>query len=164
MSVNNMASVCGANCSFEWSAEATPVVESVDASDLAAVQLHGSGFDALQPMNNRVLIGEVLCKVTEATERLIVCQAGQNPVGTYGFRVVVAGKGLAEMRSNTMVNFGLSVDGFSPQSGSSGGGNVVRVTGTGFSEETRVEMDGRECVVVRVDYGWVECVAPANVS
>ncbi len=164
VSVNNVPSKCASDCSFEWKSEATPVVDSIDTTNIDAIKIYGSGFDSRTLENNVVLIGEVRCSVLTVTDSLISCKAGSNSIGTFGFSVVVLGKGKAVMNSDTTIEFGMSVEGFSPQSGSSWGGNFLRVNGYGFSENTRVMLDGNECIVVNATFRWVDCIVPKNVS
>jgi len=118
--VNEIASRCAADqCGFTWSEAATPVVSEVDTGSMAAIVITGTGFSDVLG-ENQVLIGEVACVVSEASSTRIVCAAGQNPVGTYAFRVNVVGKGWARVDTQTMAVFELTVSSVSPQSGSTG--------------------------------------------
>lgn len=130
----------------------------------SAIEIIGSGFDAVTASNNVVLIGQTLCVVTSATATNIICAAGENPVGTYGFTVRVLDKGLAIMNSATTVTFALTATSISPASGPAGGGNTLTVSGAGFTSNTSVTVDGNSCVVTRATYSSIECTAPYNVS
>lgn len=140
MLINGISTACS-NCTFEWSADATPVVNSIDASTNSAIVITGTGFSETLA-HNVVLIGTTPCNVTSATSVRLVCAAGLNPVGAYSFKVNVVGKGLATMNSNTQASFALAATSISPVSGSTGGGNLIQINGTGFSSMSRVTIDG----------------------
>lgn len=158
--MNDIASACS-NCTFQWSADATPVVNSIDASSNSAITIDGTGFSAT-PSDNIVMIGAVRCTVTSATSTQLVCAAGLNPVGTYSFTVNVLGKGLATMNSNTQATFSLTTVAVSPVSGSTGGGNLLQINGTGFSNQSTVTVDGNSCKVKQVSYYTISCIAPPS--
>lgn len=130
----------------------------------SAIEITGSGFDASTASNNVVLIGETICAITSATATNIICAAGENPVGTYGFTVKVLGKGLAIMNSATTVTFALTATTTYPVSGPAGGGNTMTVSGAGFTSNTSVTVEGNDCVVTRATYSLIECIVPYNVS
>lgn len=138
--INGISTACS-NCSFEWSASATPVVNSIDVSTKSAIVIAGTGFSETLT-DNIVLIGTTPCNVTSATAVQLVCAAGLNPVGAYSIAVNVLGKGLATMNSNTQASFALIATSISPVSGSTGGGNLLQINGTGFSSMSTVTVDG----------------------
>jgi len=93
ITIADIVSEC-TECTFEWLESATPTVSNIDASNLDSIQITGSNFDASEPNQNVVLIGEIPCEIVSATSTLLVCSAGQNPIGTYSFRVNVLSKGV----------------------------------------------------------------------
>ena len=109
-------------------------------------------------------IGDVLCKITSATEALILCAAGENSVGTYKFIVSVIGKGLARMNSKTTATFQLKATEFTPALGSTGGANILTINGSGFSQNTSVIIDNNKCKILRTDYNSIQCIVPQNVK
>ena len=68
------------------------------------------------------------------------------------------------MNANASVTFSLTATSFSPNSGSAGGGNILRITGSGFSNDTKVDIDGYECLVSGTTYNTLDCIVPSNVS
>lgn len=160
--INGISTACS-NCSFEWSQEATPVVTSIDASSNSGIVIDGTGFSETIS-DNIVLIGRVPCNVTSATTTQLICSAGLNPVGTYSFTVNVLGKGLATMNSNTQASFALTTTSLSPSSGSTGGGNVLQIEGTGFSSLSTVTVDGNSCQIKEITYFKITCIVPPNAT
>lgn len=160
VSINGIATACS-NCTFEWSADATPVVNAIDASSNSAIVIDGTGFSET-PSDNIVLIGTTRCTVTSASSTQLTCTAGLNPAGTYSFTVNVLGKGLATMNSNTQATFSLTAEAISPASGSTGGGNLLQINGTGFSDQSTVTVDGNTCKVKSISYFTITCTVPAS--
>lgn len=66
------------------------------------------------------------------------------------------------MNSNTQATFSLTAEAISPLSGSTGGGNLLRVNGTGFSNQSTVTVDGNNCKVKSVSYFTITCSVPAS--
>lgn len=116
-------------------------------------------------MGNDVRIGDVACDVSSSSETEIICSAGLNPVGTYGFQVNVIHKGLATMSSDTAVTFHLNATSISPMKSFTGGGIILNVTGTGFSVNSTVTVDGNECQVIQpTSYSLIRCVVPSSAT
>ncbi len=160
ITIADIATKCD-NCTFEWLQSATPTVSNIDASSLDSIQITGTGFDTTTD-NNLVLIGDVPCRITSATSTLLVCAAGENPVGTYSFKVNILGKGLARMSTTATATFSLTASSVTPTSGSTGGGNVLTITGSGFSKSCRVTVDSNECQIISVRYGQITCKSPSS--
>ena len=95
---------------------------------------------------------------------LIVILKGDVPIGTYGFTINILGKGYAVISNPTNITFELEATSISPLSGTTGGGNLLFVNGTGFSSSCTVTVDGIDCPVVNTTYNLITCVAPANVN
>lgn len=150
-------------CSFQWLNSSTPIVDTIDTTSLNAIVIRGSGFSN-DTMNNAVKIGDVACDVSSSSETEIICSAGLNPVGTYGFEVNVMHKGLATMNSDATVTFHLNATSISPVSSFSGGGIILNVTGTGFSVNSTVTIDGNACEVIQpTSYSLIRCIVPSTV-
>lgn len=120
VSINNITSLCANSCDFEWLTSATPIVNSIDTTNLNSIQITGSGFDT-NPLNNIILIGNIPCVVISSTATLIICAAGPNPIGTYYFNVNIVDKGSPIMNSNPSVDFQLSALTLSPKYSGTGG-------------------------------------------
>ena len=92
----------------------------MNIGSLNAIRIIGTGFDAT-PQNNLISIGNVPCSVVSSTSSLIVCAAGQNPIGTFNFTISVSNTGLAVMNANPTVSFTLTASSLSPTSSGTGG-------------------------------------------
>jgi hypothetical protein len=75
--VNNVPSLCASSslCNFQWLQSSTPVVTNIDTSNKQAIVLTGTGFDSTN-QNNKVLLGDVPCTVTNSTSTQLVCTPG----------------------------------------------------------------------------------------
>ena len=113
-------------------------------------------------MENVVLIGDVPCTITLATETHLTCAAGINSIGTYNFTVNVLGKGLAVMNAQADVTFHLNASSMNPVRSSTGGGVLLTINGTGFSVNTEVSVDGNHCRKVSSTYRMIECIVPPS--
>ncbi|CAF0710276.1 unnamed protein product [Brachionus calyciflorus] len=161
VSINNIPVKCSNSCDFEWVDSSTPVVNSIDTSNPNSIVLNGSGFDSI-PSNNLVKIGDSICNVISSTSTQITCQPGNGPAGSFGFSVNVLGKGLSRMNSNALFDFYLTATSFSPKTSGVGGGIIVNITGSGFSEKVKVTVDSNECKIVFVSFNLIRCLIPSN--
>ena len=62
----------------------------------------------------------------------------------------------------TTASFTLIASSVSPLSGSTGGGNILSVNGTGFSTNSQVTVDGLNCQVVSSSYHLITCIVPSS--
>lgn len=87
---------------------------------MSSISISGSGFDT-NSTNNLILIGGIPCVIKSSTSTFIVCSAGENPIGTYYFKISVLNKGYAQMNVNSSVSFNLEATSISPTSSGTGG-------------------------------------------
>ena len=156
-----LLSECTENCEFTYLNSSTPIVNSIDTTSLSAIVITGSGFEST-PSLNTVRIGTVPCEITSSNETTLICSAGINSLGTHSFEVSVQDKGLATMNSNAQITFELSALSASPMRSTTGGGNLLNVTGSGFSANTTVTVDNNQCRVVHVTISLIQCVIPPS--
>lgn len=164
MLINDISSVCADSCDFEWSSSATPIVSSIDTSNLASIKITGSNFDATTKSNNQILIGDIPCEIISATANQIICSAGPNPIGIYSFKIHVINKGFATMNVNPTVQFDLTASSITPNYSGTGGGLYLNVTGIGFSSKSQVLIDNINCPIVFSSYSLLTCLIPTNVN
>ena len=100
--INDIPSKCTGNCTFTWSDDVTPTVNSIDNTTLSAIVITGTGFSE-QTQENIVLIGDVPCQVTAATTTQLTCSAGENSIGTYSFTVPLLVALVVAMSCTSMV-------------------------------------------------------------
>uniref|UniRef100_G3NDK3 PKHD1 like 1 n=1 Tax=Gasterosteus aculeatus aculeatus TaxID=481459 RepID=G3NDK3_GASAC len=135
---------------FTYSAEHTPVISSISPSSGpsgAAVTLTGSGFGN-DPQNVSVTINNVPCVVSNVSDTLVQCTAGDNPGGAYPVALHHQVKGQA--RSDVTFTHELTLSSVQPDKGSYGGGALLSVQGSGFDPDTStVTICGEECDVRR---------------
>jgi hypothetical protein len=162
VNINSISSKCTGDCSFEWLVASTPVVTNIDTSQKNAIVLTGMGFDTAKE-NNNVFLGPVECIITSATATQLICSAGLNPVGVYEFVVYVKDKGIAKINSTVIsLNFTLSVSSMTPTISGTGGGVLIEIMGSGFSNSTQALIDNLPCSIVSYNYSLILCRTPAN--
>ncbi len=76
----------------------------------------------------------------------------------------VANKGLALMKTTASISFQLVASSITPITGTTGGGNLLYINGTGFSMNSTVTVDGNECKLVKTTYSLITCIVPSNVK
>ena len=137
--INKIPSSCWSkNCSFNYSTEATPFVNSVSPSSGQAgttIILYGSGFqaDGADGGGVTVWLGEVECMVTTVADNEIRCVVQPQAAGAVSVSVYVEGRGYAGVnQSATCFRYTLMVSGVEPATGSTEGGTQVILTGHGF--------------------------------
>jgi len=165
VAINNINSKCKGSCDFQWSSSSTPIVNTIDASQINAIKITGSGFDSTNPSNNIVLIGNsYTCNILSASNVQIICSLGNIPIGSYTFSLNVLNKGLATMNTNANVNFKFTTISLNPTSCGTGGGLMLNISGTGFNTNCTVLVDNINCPIVSIDYSLITCIIPSNVS
>ena len=179
--VNNQPAQCsnGVSCDFSWSESLNPIVNTIDTSSRASIIITGSGFSN-DSKNNLVKIGRTPCSVTASSPTQIACTPGNGPVGVYNFTLNVLGKGWATMLSSATFEYALIVSSFSTSksnsnsnrkrrslgsanTGGTGGGTQLNILGEGFSDNTRVTLDGNDCAIQASNYSSIQCLTPPNV-
>lgn len=128
-------------CTYQYSASATPVVDSITpltadnpGVDGTTLTLVGSDLGAA---DLRVAVGPSQCtSVTMVNSSAVNCTLPVLPAGQYDVRVTVAGKGTAQFMpgqvSSVQLRYTTGITSLSPSTGSLGGGAPVRVRGWGF--------------------------------
>lgn len=134
---------------FTYSAAATPEITSISPSSAAAGQeltLSGT-FPSATTSSAKVKIGNWSCTLTAATTSEIKCTVPGKPAGKYPVSLVVDGKGNA--KSSAEFSIDLSLTSINPTESGHGGGRVIVVKGSGFSDSTIVKVCSNVCVHVK---------------
>ncbi len=117
--------------SVAYSSGITPTISSISPTSGSASQLltiTGSNFVSSQ---TSVQVGGVTCTVNTISSTSITCTVGSSPAG---YQPVVAQvTSVGKSNSNIVFLYSLQVNNVTPSQGSYGGGQVVTVTGDGFS-------------------------------
>ncbi|XP_041373046.1 fibrocystin-L-like isoform X2 [Gigantopelta aegis] len=129
--------------SFSYTSTATPTITTINpTSGLQgdSVTIIGTGFSA----DNSVSIGGATCTVTSETSTQIVCTLGPLATGEYSVKVKAAGKGSTS--NETTFEYSLSVSSYTPNTGSTAGGQAITISGSGFEvDATMVTVCGNPC-------------------
>ncbi|CAL8298854.1 unnamed protein product [Lota lota] len=156
-----VASACSSNCSFAYTAAATPAVTAVSPGVVdgneTAVTLSGSGFG--DDVGDVVVsAGPWELEVTGVTDGAITLVAGALPAGVHHLRVVVRSKGLATGAASLDSRARASL---APVTGSIAGGTALVVTGNGFAPgNTSVKVGDRLCAIQELTPGALRCLTP----
>ena len=122
-------------CGYSYLPSAAPMVSSITPTSAAVgdtITIEGSGFSAT-PDDNFVMFGEVECTVTIAAQTMMECTLGSGIAGTKTMYLHVLSVGLAKMSSTITLNLELTVTSVSPNMGSTEGGLMVDIVGSGFA-------------------------------
>ena len=139
MIINSIPSSClSENCTFNFSTEATPLIESVYPSSGqqgTTITVYGSGFegDSSEGDDVRVWLGGVECVVIAVNDSEISCTVQEHPAGSVSVSVHIPGKGYAAVNDSIVCFlYLLDVTDIQPASGSIIGGTEVTLRGRGF--------------------------------
>ena len=169
VTLNNIPSSCSKRmCSFTFSSSDTPTLTSIlpqRGADGTEITLTGSGFSSnIQDVN--VTIGGTICYVTSANETVIQCTAGQSIGGSHEVVVKIGNKGFAKPSSGPIrFTHEVSVSDIKPARGSTGGGTLVTISGSGFgmtANDSSVTIGGSVCDIVNITMTEVSCVTTSH--
>ena len=135
--------------SFQANAASTPVINSITPSDSRSgdsITIQGTGFET-DSSNNHIEIGKTACEVTSSTSTSITCTLLAKPAGTYPLVLNVVGKGYAAFDKN--FTYQLNIDSVTPNESGFGGGKVITIKGSGFSQGAMVHTCGNPCEIVK---------------
>lgn len=160
------------DCSFIYNDDDTPQIfntssdhpeNHVTSGD--EIRITGAGF--AQPTleaSIQVFVGGTKCLVSNYTDTQIVCILSDMKTGKYHPSVITEHMGLAMvMEGAEPVHYAARVDNVEPLSGSVRGGNILAITGTGFSSigpENQVTVGAGACAVISSSTTSITCYAP----
>lgn len=127
--------------------------------------ISGTGFGSTQE-SNTVLIGDKgSCDIITASTTSITCTISNSPSGEQEVRVNVIGKGFAINNANTIVVVPLTIISFQPSEGPAGGGFLLTINGSGFSDNSMVFVGEELCMNAEiVNFASISCTAPPFTS
>jgi hypothetical protein len=122
---------------FEYSSDSTPTITnysplSASTYSTTLITITGSGFNT-DKSKIKVKIGEEECLIVTSTETEIQCNLLGGPKGTHLFSVYVEGKGKSTVSVTTNYPLVFEITAVTPNTGSTLGGTLLRVSGSGFS-------------------------------
>ncbi|XP_045210443.2 fibrocystin-L-like isoform X2 [Mercenaria mercenaria] len=148
--------------SYSFSTDSTPTISSLNPlSGIAGNTLTISGSN-LNGGEVTVSLDDANCDVSVSTSSQILCTLGSHPTGSVPVSVHVAGKG----RSNVDKKFEyqLTLSSISPNEGSTGGGQTVVLSGTGFNSLAVVTICGQNCTLKDTNSSQYMCRTPPNTA
>ncbi|CAH1803034.1 unnamed protein product, partial [Owenia fusiformis] len=162
---------------FEFTECSTATVTSVSpnsGTSYTSITITGTGFGP-EICQNDIMIGSQPCTISAASETSLTCNLDHGAVQqvgvAYPVTVTVNNRGeAANMIGATLDrSFALlpEVTSVSPSSGSTAGGTVVTISGSGFSaafEDTSVSINGIDCAVEDVTYTTVTCITSPSIA
>nr|XP_018672072.2 fibrocystin-L-like [Ciona intestinalis] len=147
---------------FEYSAKATPSVNAANPTEGMSgdtLRLTGTRFGTFDN-DVAVTVGGVACTVTTVSATQVECTLGSREGGTAPIAVNVGAAGDATVSAN--FSYILSVSTVAPLEGSYGGGQLLTVSGQGFSNNTVITVCGNACMVASDTNMQVVCHTPSN--
>jgi plastocyanin len=178
--------VCDATCVFNYTEEATPVIESLIPTSISStgsqtVTLSGTflagsddGFSvAISPLRQRTVRSpldgttNLTCTLTAITTSTLTCTLPQLCAGRYTLTGQHTTLGYALNTNGTTFVIEPEITMVTPQEGSIAGGTVIEILGGGFSPDpsdiTVESQDGEHsCTVTSSAFNKVTCVTPPH--
>ena len=136
MIINNIPSSCHrGDCGFNFTDELTPELfrsHPSTGTSRTVITIIGQGF-TLGNVDPTVRIGQANCAVSSFNDTTITCTAGPSQAGTLPISVHVGtvGRALRPM-GVALFTYQLTVNSVDRNSGSVGGGTLIRIRGNGF--------------------------------
>ena len=166
----------------EWDQCSYDLLPASDVPQVTQAALNGSTWtltvdipqpDEISSERLSVYLGNVLCQSVIVALPTVTCEVPTNPdgsfqleAGTHTPRVHLDKKGFFKHSATTQpIEVPLAISGVTPPRGSTAGGFVIAITGTGFAtDETssppKVTLGGGICELVSASNTRIECVAP----
>eukprot|EP00163_Fabomonas_tropica_P018886 TRINITY_DN3328_c0_g1_i3.p1 TRINITY_DN3328_c0_g1~~TRINITY_DN3328_c0_g1_i3.p1 ORF type:complete len:3589 (-),score=1271.65 TRINITY_DN3328_c0_g1_i3:183-10949(-) len=153
---------------FTYDAALTPTLDAASPysqQQLTAVVITGSGFGSAPPVE--VTVAGTTCTVTAQSDTSITCTAEASVPTSGPLLVFVPGKG-HPTGSNTFTYTatpGFALTGVDKTSGSTAGGSVLTIDGTGFGTvqgDVTVTIDGNTCATSSVSDTQIVCTTAAT--
>ncbi|KAK0070514.1 fibrocystin-L [Biomphalaria pfeifferi] len=148
--------------SLSYSQTSTPKVTSIrpdSGQSNTEITITGTGFDSpVAGATPEVKIGGVACtSVRNTSATSITCTTGPQNTGVFGVQVFVEQKGFSNI--DKQFTYQLSPFTISPSQGSTNGGQLVTLTGSGFLQgKTSVTICGSLCLEVNVTTSQYVCM------
>ncbi|XP_051879473.1 PKHD1 like 1, tandem duplicate 1 [Pristis pectinata] len=167
--INGIPSNCSGNCGYRWNSAKTPVITGISpsrGSSVSGTVLTISGFpfaNTSKTDTTWVLVGGAKCPITGLTDTEITCLIGPPNTTVAPVTVYVAELGFAKHSGNQAFTFTyeLEVTGISPSIGSTEGGTVLTISGTGFIPGTVVLVGEKLCLLLTQSPVKITCSTPA---
>ena len=179
--IGGTRAVCRGNCSFVYLTPPYYSEITAIAADATTVTITGSLIDTT-PGNTEVYIGFVSCVITSISPSEIVAElplggtsstGSPNPIGvagTYTPIVYIANQGfVVSSATSTTVSIPIAIDTITPSLGSTEGGTILTITGTGFLDSLdntdiaqSVNIGGSDCAVLTTSVTQLTCITSAQ--
>uniref|UniRef100_A0A8C4N397 Polycystic kidney and hepatic disease 1 (autosomal recessive)-like 1 n=1 Tax=Eptatretus burgeri TaxID=7764 RepID=A0A8C4N397_EPTBU len=157
------ATCVGENCTFTFTAAATPTISHVSPSNISSfpVQLDISGRNFGKDHSGAmVMVGIVPCSPNSVFNSVISCKLPRLPAGPHLVTVTLAVQGRAD---GEVTVHSIPEAQLSPAVGSVHGGTRLVIHGNGFFVGmTQVMMNDKACRILSVSSAEVTCETPAN--
>ena len=164
----NQGQSCNEMCKYDYSADVTPTLLSVSASDNngeTELTITGEKFSA-NTDDYVINVGQDLCETLTATANEVKCKLEPGPAGTFDLNMIIKSRGEATQPSSGQLTFkvALAVVSISPVIGSIGGGTLVTVIGKGFPnsvnawENNTITVAGQKCLVTESSFNQIKCL------
>lgn len=150
------------NCTFLFQQTATLTsITPAQGTAGSQITLTGNGFSTTCT-DNLVFIGGVSCHVTSCTSNIIKCIAGHCEGGLNDIVVRVKDIGYAKhVTGHVQYQQVISISNVHPTKGSTMGGTLVTITGSGFTHgksDINVTIGGTLCIVTNTSLSKVTCI------
>ena len=168
---NGVNAICAlSQCVFVYSKSDTPIIQNIIPSsfsgDITSITLLFN--NSLPPLPVNVTIGMYSCEVTNVSDILASITCTFNPIeaGSYAVRVMTP-VGEVMFTDSPIVYSAAQLISLTPTTGSAEGGNVITISGYGFSSQisnNEVLFGIQPCQIIKSNYSTIQCRAPRRGS
>ena len=164
--VNNIPASCAmGECDYEYTADSTPVITSIDPSigrNGTEIHITGDKFGTIQS-GIYVLVGGVMCNhVTLVSTTQITCILPKHECGILLLKVNIPVLGYSDTFSYSYL---MTVTTSLPPQLSTTGGTLLTISGYNFGvsiTDTQVTISSKECTVTHITDTLIRCTTPPN--
>ncbi|XP_070248855.1 fibrocystin-L [Myotis yumanensis] len=167
--VNGIPAKCSGDCGFTWDPMTTPIIRTISPSKGSSEEgtiltISGFGFSPSSAVS--ISVGPIGCSLLSVNENEIKCQILNGSAGHFPVAVSIADVGLARNVEDEEFHFMYQsqIAHIWPVSGSLAGGNLLTLSGTGFSENSKVLVGNETCNVIDGDLNKITCRTPKRIE
>ena len=151
--------------SYEFLSDVNPRIVNISASEISEqtnLTIHGANFGSNKD-ELTIKIGNQICSVLELDDSNIVCSLQGLDIGTFLVELNVKTVGDCDPFSGRLTGLA-TISSIWPSSGSTNGGNIVRIGGNGFSSLSQVKIGTSNCSVQSVKIDEIVCETSAHAA
>lgn len=161
ITVNGIPSVCVSNCTYQFLVNTPEVTYQALSGSVVSINLSNPSVINYTTSQLTVTLDGQPCTITSGTFDSFHCQMPTNtdasPViraGVYNSSVLLDGVGLLHLQDTVQpINYGLTINSVTPNSGGTNGGYVISLIGNGYPSdplEANITLCGSQVTITHI--------------